>query len=181
MEMENVSASLSGSEAPGVNEYVAPAFTLLGGVPEIRGGEFAAAALTVIENAARLAEDKPSETLITMFPSVPASPIVGMPDSLPVDESKLAQGGCFEIENVSVSPSSSDADGVNEYISPAFTLPGGVPEIRGAVLAGAAGSPAPLKEVVESSSDRQPARIAAETMAVVAFRIHVERTQLFMV
>ena len=93
LEMENVSVSLSGSDAVGVNKYATPAFTLLGGEPEIRGGEFVADALTVIENAPRLAEDVPSDTLITIFPSVPASPIVGMPDNFPVDESKLAQDG----------------------------------------------------------------------------------------
>ena len=63
------------------------------GVPEICGGEFPTTIVTVIENAARLSENSPSETLITMLEVVPASASLGVPDRRPVDESKLAQDG----------------------------------------------------------------------------------------
>ena len=62
--MENVSVSPSGSVAVGVKSYWL--FTLIwpGGVPDIVGG--ALFAITVIENAGRLADSAPSLTVITM-------------------------------------------------------------------------------------------------------------------
>ena len=69
------------------------ALMLVAGVPEICGGEFVAVMVTVMENAGRLSEDSPSETLITMLETVPTSASPGVPDKRPVDASKLAQDG----------------------------------------------------------------------------------------
>ena len=108
--------------------------TLVGGVPLMVGGELTAGRLTVMENAGRDALAAPSETAMTMLPQVPASPLAGVPDSLPVAASKLAHAGPFWIENVSVSPSASLADGRKSYGSPASTPVAGVPEICGGLF-----------------------------------------------
>ena len=62
----NVSVPPSGSFAVGVNAYAVPTVAVVGGVPEIVGGWFAA--LTMIENAGNDADALPSLTLITMLP-----------------------------------------------------------------------------------------------------------------
>ena len=49
-----------------------------------------------------------------MFDELPTFANVGVPESVPVLESKLAQVGLFEILKVSASPSGSDALGVNQ-------------------------------------------------------------------
>src|SRR5690606_23443835 len=65
---------------------------------------------------------------------MPTSSSAGKPASSPVDASKLAQSGAFSTVKISVSPSRSDAVGMNAYSVPAATVPGGSPEIEGAVL-----------------------------------------------
>jgi hypothetical protein len=79
----------------------------------------------------------PSLTLITMFGYGPACCAVGVPVSAPVEVANAAQAGLLAMENASGSPSASLAVGVNEYVDPDCTLVGGVPEITGALLAGA--------------------------------------------
>jgi hypothetical protein len=102
---------VSGSLAVGVNVYRVPTLPVVGGLPEIVGGEFDTP--TVIENAgnATLAA-LPSLTLIAMFEKVPTA--VGVPWSWPVVALNVAQAGRFAMLNVSVSPSGSLAVGVNE-------------------------------------------------------------------
>jgi len=53
----------------------------------------------------------PSDTEIVMPLYVPAWVLAGVPDSDPVALLKLAHAGLFVIENVSVSPSGSEALG----------------------------------------------------------------------
>jgi hypothetical protein len=81
----------SGSLAVGVNEYSAPAATLVAGVPEITGGVF----VTVIENAASAVVASPSLTLITMPLVVPMSAAPGVPCKAPVAVLKAAHAGMF--------------------------------------------------------------------------------------
>src|SRR5690606_2042048 len=64
----------------------------------------------------------------------------GSPASSPVDASKLAQAGAFSTLQISVSPSRSDAVGMNAYSVPAATVAGGSPDVDGGVAA-AAGRP----------------------------------------
>ena len=86
--------------------------TLVGADPDICGAELLAE--TVIVNAARLAENAPSETLMTIFGEVPTSPDCGVPLTRPVEVLKFAHDGRPETENVNVSFSGSLAVGVNE-------------------------------------------------------------------
>ena len=62
---------------------------------------------------------------------MPTLPAAGVPLSCPVAMLKVAQGGRFVIENDSVWPAGPLAVGVNEYVVPAVTLVGGVPEMVG--------------------------------------------------
>ena len=66
-EIANVIAAPSGSLAVGVKVYGLPSTTVDAGVPDIDGGWFTVAAVTVIEIGARLALSVPSVTLITML------------------------------------------------------------------------------------------------------------------
>ena len=66
---------------------------------------------TSTENAGRVLEAWPSETLIRMDANVPDTVDEGVPLSRPVDASKLAHAGLLAIWNVSVSPSGSLAVG----------------------------------------------------------------------
>lgn len=68
----------------------------------------------MIENADSDAEVLPSLTEMVMFEKTPAALFVGLPLSLPVAVLKLAHEGLLTTENVRVSPSGSDAEGVNE-------------------------------------------------------------------
>ena len=58
------------------------------------------AAVTVMENAGSAAVDVPSVAQITIFASVPTSPLDGVPVRAPVPVLNCAQGGGFWIENV---------------------------------------------------------------------------------
>jgi hypothetical protein len=119
------------SLAVGVNEYAAPAATIVGGTPEIAGG----ALVTVIENAASEVDACPSFTLITRFEYVPVCAVDGVPWRRPLVESNVAHGGVVLMLKINVVPGfGSLALGVNEYGSPAATLVAGVPEITGGVF-----------------------------------------------
>ena len=102
--------------------------TLLAGVPEMCGAVLTVTALTVIENAARLAENSPSLTVMVMSLYVPASSFDGVPLRVPLDASKLVQGGWLATVKLNVSPSASATVGVNAYSLPASTLLAGAPE-----------------------------------------------------
>src|SRR6185312_9998232 len=104
---------------------------MLAGAPEIVGARFAAA-VTCRANAGSAALILPSLTLMRM-PDVVLT-VVGVPDSRPVEASKLAQPGLFAIENVSALPSGSLAVGRKEYAVPAVIDVTGVPEMVGARL-----------------------------------------------
>ena len=109
-----------------------------------------------MEYAASDAELGPSVTEIVTPLYVPTSPSVGIPDSLPVADSNVAQRGMFCTLKVSVSPSGSDALGVNEYVSPILTAPAGFPEIVGTPLEpGGTGIIAPSAD----SLVKQPLRV----------------------
>src|SRR5690554_3496715 len=69
---------------------------------------------TVMLKAAKDAWASPSVTVMRMFEYVPTSLGPGVPLRVPVFSSKVAQLGRFEIENVSTSPSGSEAVGLNE-------------------------------------------------------------------
>jgi hypothetical protein len=119
------------SLAVGVNEYDAPAATVVGGEPEITGAAF----VTVIENAASDTDACPSLTLITMSEYVPVCAVAGAPCSRPVLPSNVAHGGAWLMLKLSVvSGFGSLAVGVNEYDVPAATVVAGVPEMSGAVF-----------------------------------------------
>ena len=107
--IEYVSVSLSGSLADGWNEYVCVACTDVAGEPLIVGARLFE--FTWIENAGSAVLARPSLTLMTMFEYVATLPDAGAPDSMPLDVLKLAHEGRFEIENISVSPFASLADG----------------------------------------------------------------------
>ena len=134
--IENVNGLLFGSLAVGVNEYWLFCSTLVGGDPEITGGEFGAAA-TVIVNAGSDAVAVPSLTLIVTFENVPAA--VGVPWSWPVLAVNVAHAGRFAIENVNGLLFGSLALGVNEYIVPTCTDVDGEPEIVGGEFGGGGG------------------------------------------
>ena len=118
--IENANVSPSASLADGVKLYAAPTVTSLAGLPLIVGAVFGSGT-TVIENAARLALSSPSDTLIRILEYVPSSASEGVPDRRPVLLLKLAQDGLPWIENVSVSPSASLADGTKLYASSTVT------------------------------------------------------------
>jgi hypothetical protein len=68
------------------------------------------------------------------MPTLAAS---GVPDSRPVSVSKLAHAGRLAMLKTNGSPFASLASGANEYVEPATTAVGGVPEMTGATLLGA--------------------------------------------
>ena len=76
----------------------------MAGEPEITGASLVLA--TVILNALRDADKKPSVTEITIPELMPTSSFVGTPESTPFTELKLAQVGLFTILKVNVSPTS---------------------------------------------------------------------------
>ena len=115
--IENVSGLLFGSLAVGVNEYIVPTCTDVGGEPEITGGEFGGgggggADVTVIVNAGNVTVAGPSLTPIVMFANVPAAG--GVPCNCPVVALKLAHAGRLRIPKFKTSPFASLAVGVNE-------------------------------------------------------------------
>ena len=111
--IEKLSVSLSGSLAVGRNEYVAPTFTDVAGVPVMVGARLGAAC-TVIENGASEAVALPSLTLMVMPDVVPTLADAGVPVSRPVVLLNVAHAGLFAMEYVSASLSASLADGWNE-------------------------------------------------------------------
>src|SRR5690606_38372696 len=133
-EIENESESPPASNAEGVKAYSAPCSTLRLGDPEIVGGVFCDGAVTSIENGPSTACSAPSLAAMTMPSYVPTSSSPGSPASSPVDASKLAQAGAFSTLKISVSPSRSDAVGMNAYSVPAATVAGGSPDIDGGVF-----------------------------------------------
>lgn len=89
-----------------------PTVALVEGVPEMTGARFVVvAALTVIENAAKLADRLPSDAVMTMPEVVPTCELLGVPLKRPVVLLKLAHVGLFVMENASVSPFESRAVG----------------------------------------------------------------------
>ena len=111
-----------------------PTTIVVNGVPLITGGVFAGGAVTVIVNAARLADSVPSLTLMEIPEKSPLIEAPGVPDNLPVDVLNDAHAGRLLILNVSESPSASVAVGRNEYALPASTVVAGIPDICGALL-----------------------------------------------
>jgi hypothetical protein len=90
------SASPSVSRAVGVKMYGVPAISVVDGEPEMVGGGLAgaeAAAETLIEKGASEARAWPSLTLMMMFVKLPTFVLLGVPESWPVAELKLAHAG----------------------------------------------------------------------------------------
>jgi hypothetical protein len=125
-----VSLSLFASEAVGTNEYVAPATTVVIGVPEICGGVLlggvgdvggvgevggglaAGGAMIVMAKGANAAlPPLPSLTEMTISADCPTSVLAGVPVNCPELVLKTAQSGLPSIANVSVLPSGSTAEG----------------------------------------------------------------------
>jgi hypothetical protein len=111
-----------------------PAVAVVGGVPVIVGGVFAA--VTAMPKAGSDADALPSLTLITMLPYVPTAEGPGVPSSAPVFTLKVAQAGRFAIAKVSGSVLASAAVGWNTYCVPCLAVVGGVPVIVGALFVG---------------------------------------------
>src|SRR5690606_30352595 len=116
--------------------------------------------VTVIENAGSETLVSPSLTVMTMLLNVPE--LVGVPLSRPVDELNVAQDGRFSMENPSVSPSGSDAFGVNEYGDPTVAEVGGEPLIVGARFAAAGTS-------IENAGNEALARPSLTRMTMLAY------------
>ena len=85
---------------------------------------------TVTVKGAREAEALPSLTVMTMLAKVPVPP--GVPYSVPLELSNVAQAGLFVMLKVSVSPSASYTVGLNEYGCPTVADVTGVPLMTGA-------------------------------------------------
>src|SRR5688572_9713546 len=64
----------------------------------------------------------------------PSCPAAGVPERRPEEVLKLAHDGLPLMENASVCPSGSDAEGWKTYCDPTVTLAEGDPEIVGARL-----------------------------------------------
>jgi hypothetical protein len=150
-----VSVSWLASEAVGWNEYVAPATTVVIGVPEIVGGvllggvvggdgeeggglEAGAAMIVMAKGVSEALPPLPSLTEMLMSAVCPTSPAAGVPVNCPELVLNSAQSGLPSIANVSVLPSASLAEGWNVYIWPACTEVAGVPLIVGALFAAGA-------------------------------------------
>jgi len=71
-----------------------------------------------------------------MFEYVPTFAAVGVPESWPVLELKLAHEGLFPTPNHTRFPAGSFAEGWNRYELPTFTVVAGVPEITGGDVSG---------------------------------------------
>jgi hypothetical protein len=96
-------------------------------------------ATTCTVNAASVLVALPSETLIVIVALEPTSPCPGVPETLPVDVLNVAHAGRPVTLNDSVSPSASEAVGVNEYCVPATTDVAGAPDMEGPRLVPATG------------------------------------------
>src|SRR5215470_14758911 len=96
-------------EADGVKLYGDPTLTEVGGLPEMLS-----AFRTVIVKGASATLCVPSLTLITMPEYVPAWLAAGVPESMPLPATKLAQTGRFLIEKVSALPFGALVVGWNE-------------------------------------------------------------------
>ena len=88
----------------------------------------------MIENAARLADAAPSDTLITILLCAPVLPAPGVPVKRPVAVSKVVHDGRLLMLKVNTSPSASLAVGTKLYKLPTTTCGCGVPAMIGAVL-----------------------------------------------
>lgn len=113
LRMEKVTVLPSGSFATGWNEYAWPTFAVVAGEPVMVGVLFGFA-FTTTENAGSETRVVPSVTEMTMPLQVRTCSANGVPASWPVDELNDAQPGLFVTLNVSLLPSASDADGLNE-------------------------------------------------------------------
>jgi hypothetical protein len=112
--IENVSAWPFGSEAAGWNEYATFTVAVVDGLPEIVGAPFDED-FTVIENAGKDLVETPSVTRMTMLLNfLLTTDEEGVPFRRPEVVLKDAQPGLFEIENLSVLRSGSEAFGWNE-------------------------------------------------------------------
>ena len=100
-------------------------------MPLIVGALLLVLLVTVIENAGSDAVALPSLTLMMMFWYVPTLAAVARFDSRPVLVLKTSHAGLLRIENLSSSPSASEAFVQKLYQLPAFTVVGGVPEMLG--------------------------------------------------
>jgi hypothetical protein len=131
--IEHRSSSPFASEIVAMKLYQTPTLAVVGGVPEMRGGEFVPELepVTVIEKAGRYAVDVPSLTLIRIFEYVPTSALVGMSDSWQRVRLKTAHAGAFWIEHLSSSPSASEIVAMKLYQTPTLAVVAGVPDIRG--------------------------------------------------
>jgi hypothetical protein len=92
--------------------------------------EFVLAGATVTVKAASDVDALPSLTVMAMFANVPVP--AGVPYSVPLELSNVAQAGLFVMLNVSRSPSASDAVGLNEYGCRTVAVFAGVPLMTGA-------------------------------------------------
>ena len=99
--MLKVSVPAFGSDAVGVKLYSEPTLTAVAGCPEIVGP---LALDTVMVKAGSEACCVPLLTLITIFEFVPTWLALGVPESAPVEELKLAQAGWFCTEKVNAVP-----------------------------------------------------------------------------
>jgi hypothetical protein len=110
--------------------------TAVAAVPEIVGATLGAG-LTLIENAGNDADARPSLTLMPMFANEPTFAAPGVPERRPVAVLNVAHVGRFVMLNVNALFWASVADGWNTYCVPTIALVPGVPEMVGAVFAGA--------------------------------------------
>lgn len=109
------SGSPFASAAVGLKEYVLPIVAEVEGEPEMVGATFEVD-VARIENVDKEDVLTPSLTLIEMEFHKPTA--LGVPESCPVEELKLAQEGLFAMEYVSVLPSGSAAVGRKLYCEP---------------------------------------------------------------
>ena len=114
-----VSALPSASDADGWKLYATPSVTVVVGLPPMVGAEFGVS-VTLIENGGSVAESVPSDTEITMGPTLPAEPAGGVPLRRPVLLLNASHAGLPETLKVSASPSASDADGWKLYATPSL-------------------------------------------------------------
>jgi hypothetical protein len=94
--------------------YAVPAETVVGGVPEMVGGDGGGDDVTVIANAGSAADAEPLLTLITIPEEVPTLALVGVPLRLPVPVLNFPHEGRLAMEKtMAPAPEGSEALGWN--------------------------------------------------------------------